>query len=572
MKKRKENCYDRERNSLLEQNFIVPKRKINKEKILADLKMDKKIEPGIDRKSFSKEDVPTLRHFSDKGRFADMGTKLFGESINTEKEHLCSRKLDDLFTSKEEQKPAQEKGIKLCRGIYEKEILEKQWDEQTRSSNREQNIDFLVKYIKSQMSLICIGSKNLYIFGGKVFEDISERKRAVTYFKQVLDEEVSRLFRDYSEIHNQLLSDPEIAVSSLEQLPINRDVVVFQNGTFNVREQVFYENQFWEEDYIFSILATDYDSKDFSGKMVIDNFLDTFCAGLEGRKRLFCEILGFCLSNYENQKACFYFLGAPDAGKSTVCRFIEQVIGENLYMACSIKELNSKYATGELVGIKVCADEDVATNKPLKSEDVALIKKIASSDKIRTRQIYREAIQLHPDCKLVWAGNGMLTFSTSEDLQPLINRLIIFPLDVSIPREERDPDILSKLLAGRNYIITLALEALHGLVENRFCFSEVVDAEDYFKPQIFLNGVEEFVESECQIEPDAVAYTQELYLKYHQFCKQNGEYKILSINQLIPYLKEKYALERYTNGTKRGVREIRLLDTAWNGTDREGNY
>lgn len=572
MEKREENCCGRVRSSFLEQNFAAPKRKINKEKILENIRKNYKSEPGNERKPFSKEDVPTVKHFSDKGKSADIGKKLLGGLTETGNQSLCNQKLDDLFTKQKEQKPAQERGIKLCKGIIEKTIPEKQWDEQTRSSNREQNIDFLVKYIKSQMSLICIGSKNLYIFGGKVYEDISERKRAVTYFKQVLDEEVSRLFRDYSEIHNQLLSDPEIAVSSLEQLPINRDVVVFQNGTFNVREQVFYENQFWEEDYIFSILATDYDSKDFSGKMVIDNFLDTFCAGLEGRKRLFCEILGFCLSNYENQKACFYFLGAPDAGKSTVCRFIEQVIGENLYMACSIKELNSKYATGELVGIKVCADEDVATHKPLKSEDVALIKKIASSDKIRTRQIYREAVQLRPDCKLVWAGNGMLTFSTSEDLQPLINRLIIFPLDVSIPKEERDPDILSKLLEGRNYMITLALEALHDLVENRFCFSEVVDTEAYFNPRIFLNGVEEFVGSECQIESDAVAYTQELYGKYHQFCKRNGEYKALSINQLIPYLKEKYALERYTNGTKRGVRGIRLLDTAWNGTDREGNY
>ena len=569
MEKREENFDDRKRSSLLEQNFAASKRKINKEKILAILKKNGKIESEIERRSFSKEDVPTKKHFTDKGKFADIGAKLLGGTTETRDESLCSQKLDDLFTKKEEQNPTPKKEKKLC--TLKRAIPEKLWEEQTRSANREQNIDYLVKYVKSQMSLICIGSKKLYIFGGKVYEDISERKRAATYFKQVLNEETSRLFRDYSEIHNQLLSDPEIAFDSLEQLPINRDVVVFQNGTYNVREQVFYENQFWEEDYIFSILATDYDSNDFSGKEVVDGFLDTFCMGLEERKRLFCEILGFCLSNYENKKACFYFLGAPDAGKSTVCRFIEQVIGENLYMACSIKELNSKYATGELVGIKVCADEDVATNRPLKSEYVALIKKITSSDKIRTRQIYREAVQLRPDCKLVWAGNGMLTFATSEDLQPFINRFIIFPLDVSIPKEERDPDILSRLLAGRNYMIKLALEALHDLVENRFCFSEVVDAEDYFNPQIFHNGVEEFVESECQLESDAVAYTKELYAKYHQFCKRNSEYKALSTNQLIPYLKEKYGVEKYNNGSKRGVRGIRLLDIAPNDNGEENN-
>ena len=131
-----------------------------------------------------------------------------------------------------------------------------------------------------------------------------------------------------------------------------------------------------------------------------------------------------------------------------------------------------------------------------------------------------------------------------------------------IPKDERDPDILSRLLAGRNYMIKLALEALHNLVEKRFCFSEVVDAEDYFNPRIFHNGVEEFVESECQLESDAVAYTQELYAKYHQFCKRNSEYKALSTNQLIPYLKGKYGVKKYTNGSKRGVRGIRLLDIA----------
>lgn len=166
----------------------------------------------------------------------------------------------------------------------------------------------------------------------------------------------------------------------------------------------------------------------------------------------------------------------------------------------------------------------------------------------------------------------MLTFATSEDLQPLMNRLIIFPLDVPIPKEERDPDILVKLFAGRNYMITLALEALHDLVENRFCFSEVVNAEDYFNPQIYLNGIEEFVESECQLESDAVAYTQELYVRYQQFCERNFEYKALSTNQFIPYLKNKYGVEKYSSGSKRGIRGIRLLDIVSNDVDTDERY
>ncbi len=434
------------------------------------------------------------------------------------------------------------------------------WEQFARGPSREKNIDFLLRCIKQRVSLVCAGSKRLFVFNGRYYENISELKKAASYYKKVLGEQTNRLFRDYSEIHNQLLSDPDISIDSIDHLPINRDVIVFQNGTYDVKMEKFYKNQFWPDDYAFSILATDYDETDESGRDIINSFLNTFCDHNEERIRLFCEILGFCISGYENKKSFFYFLGKPDAGKSTVCRFIEQVIGENLYMACSIHELNGKYATGELFGIKVCADEDVAVDRALKTDDISLIKKISSSDKIRTRQIYQSAVQMRPDCKLVWAGNGMVKFDTKEDLQPLINRMVVFPLDVSIPKEERDTEILSKLIIGRNYMLTLALKALHNLVQNRFIFSEVVDAEKYFNSSIYLYGVEDFVQENCVIDADAVAYTQVLYGQYQDFCKENPEYKRLSKNQFIPYLREKYGVERYSDGSRRGIRGIRLKD------------
>ncbi len=192
------------------------KRTVDKRKIAAHFKQTAKAEPEIERISFLKEDVRTKERLIDKEKMLDLGTKLFGKEPETREGNLCSQKLDDLFTMKVGPKPAQDTGMKVCKSAYGKEIPEKQWVEQARSANREQNIDFLVKFIKSQTSLICIGSKRLYMFNGKVYEDISEQKRAATFFKQILDEKRSRLFRDYAEIHKQLLCDPEIALLCLK--------------------------------------------------------------------------------------------------------------------------------------------------------------------------------------------------------------------------------------------------------------------------------------------------------------------------------------------------------------------
>lgn len=298
-----------------------------------------------------------------------------------------------------------------------------------RREKRELDIDSVVKTLKKQHSFICIAGRKLYAFTGRYYEDITDKNNATAVFKDFLSEETNRLIRDYTEIQNQLLSDNDIWYNSMEEIRRDRYVVVFWNGTYDIREQKFYEDRFSKDDYVFSILRFAYQEGDVRGKEFIDDFIDTFCNGDPMRKRLFKEIVGFCISNFENKKACFYFLGVPNSGKSSVCRFLETAVGSDAYISVAVKQLNSRFVSGDLEGIKICADEDVAIRTPLRSEDVSLIKKITSSDKIRTDAKYQKPGQLHPECKLVWAGNGMMTFETSEDLQPLIDRMIIFPLD-----------------------------------------------------------------------------------------------------------------------------------------------
>ncbi len=429
-----------------------------------------------------------------------------------------------------------------------------------RREKRELDIDSVVKTLKEQHSFICIAGRKLYAFTGRYYEDITDKNNAAAVFKDFLSEETNRLIRDYTEIYNQLLSDKDIWYNSMEEIRRNRYVVVFWNGTYDIREQKFYEGMFWEEDHVFSILRFAYQEGDMRGKGFIDDFIDTFCNGDPMRKRLFKEIVGFCISNFENKKACFYFLGVPNSGKSSVCRFLETAVGSDAYISVAVKQLNSRFVSGDLEGIKICADEDVAIRTPLRSEDVSLIKKITSSDKIRTDAKYQKPGQLHPECKLVWAGNGMMTFETSEDLQPLIDRMIIFPLDRAIPEEKRDPDIVDKLLMGRNYMISEALKDLHDLVERGFQFTKVVPTEAYFNAQNFASGIEGFVETHCILDGGSRESTSVLYEAYIRFCKDHPEYKPKSINQFSSYIENKYGLKPYNDGNVRGKVGIQLCD------------
>lgn len=429
-----------------------------------------------------------------------------------------------------------------------------------RSEKRELDIDSVVKTLKEEHTFICIAGRKLFAFTGKIFEDITDKNHAAAIFKEFLSEETNRLIRDYTEIYNQLLSDKDIWYNSMEEIRKNRDVIVFESGTYAVNEQIFYENKFWEEDHVFFMIRLAYDPEDTSGKEDVDQFMDTFCGGDPRRKRLFKEIVSYCLSNYDNKKAIFYFLGVPNSGKSSVCRFLEIAVGSDAYISVAVKQLNSRFVSGDLEGIKVCADEDVAIRTPLRSDDVSMIKKISSSDKIRTDAKYQRPGQLHPECRLVWAGNGMLTFETSEDLQPLIDRMIIFPLDRAIPEERRDPNIVDKLIVGRNYMISESLKALHDLVERDFQFTKVVQTEEYFTARNLASGIEAFVEDCCILDKDSRESSSTLYGAYIRFCEDNPGYKSKSINQFSSYIEDKYGLQPFNDGRIRGKRGIRLCD------------
>ena len=200
------------------------------------------------------------------------------------------------------------------------------------------------------------------------------------------------------------------------------------------------------------------------------------------------------MSNYDNRKAFFLFIGSPNSGKSTILRVIEIAVGSEVYVTIPIAQIDGNFMSGELKDKKVCADADVAINVPLKSSAISMIKKITSSDKILTNSKYKALGYVRPECKLILATNGNLSFDTTEDLEPLINRMVIFPLERSIPKEEQISGLADKLLEERNYIIHRSLQALHDLVERDFLFTTVADPLDYINNKCFPDGIKSFEE------------------------------------------------------------------------------
>jgi putative DNA primase/helicase len=84
------------------------------------------------------------------------------------------------------------------------------------------------------------------------------------------------------------------------------------------------------------------------------------------------------------------------------------------------------------------------TNKGYRFDE-GLIKALSGGDVVTARGMRQVEIEYTPEFKLFIATNHMPKFSLND--QALLERVLLIPFEVTIPREQRDPNFPGELLA-----------------------------------------------------------------------------------------------------------------------------
>ena len=109
--------------------------------------------------------------------------------------------------------------------------------------------------------------------------------------------------------------------------------------------------------------------------------------------------------------------------------------------------------------------------------------------------------------------------------------MVSVPFFNTVPKAQRDINLLEKLKAERGYIFLLAMRALRDLRSNNFVFTEIeqeiIDSSCPVSANAPLNeqqelALQQFVAQCCVIKPEAEILCAELHQSYRQFCIQIG--------------------------------------------------
>ena len=245
--------------------------------------------------------------------------------------------------------------------------------------------------------------------------------------------------------------------------------------------------------------------------------LETMLAGPE--IRLLQEIMGYVLVPVTKAQKAFIFVGAANAGKSTVLSVLQDVLlGRENVSNIPWQDLGERFNKAELFGRLA----NIFADLPSKAiDDNGMFKSLTGEDYITAERKNRDPFTFRSTARFLFSCNEMPR-NYGDRSEGFYRRLVIIPFTKAIPEDKRDPDIRGKLAEERDGILMWALEGLRRLIRNDYRFSETettrAEIERY---RMESNSALQFFRECCKLEEGSSKARSEVFDAYKSFCQDN---------------------------------------------------
>lgn len=302
-----------------------------------------------------------------------------------------------------------------------------------------------------------------------------------------------------------------------------------------------------------------------------DRFLDRVTDGRQTVSKYLQRAIGYSLTEDTRQQAFFFLYGAGNNGKSTFIMTVRKMLG-----ACgaklSIDDLmtRDKKISGaaregiaDLRGKRFVFASEIEQGRKLA---VGLIKDLTGGETVKVRRLYEHEVEYLPTYKLWISGNHKPAIA--DTTLSIWRRLKLIPFPVTIPPQEIDSDLPSKLEAEFPGILAWAVRGCieyqtRGLTEA----IEVRKATASYRHE--EDVLADFLEDCCVLESGSNVFITKANLKklYVEWTQENGV-EPLGQKNFKTRLMEKGVGDGFTPDKKHrawtGIRARTPMDTGQN--------
>ncbi len=326
------------------------------------------------------------------------------------------------------------------------------------------------------------------------------------------------------------------------------------NGTLNLRTGELHPHR--PEDLITKLAPVTYDPK--AKCPAWDKFLDRAMGSNAELISYLQRMVGYALTGTVREHVLGFFFGGGANGKSTFLGIIQEMLGDyavqaprGLLFTSKTPQHETQFTTLFGARFAVCPEIDDGA-----AFDEALVKDLTGGDDITARRMREDHWTFSPTHKLFLAGNHKPRVRGTDE--GIWRRIRMIPWTVTIPREDRDPELKEKLRAELPGILAWAVRGcLEWQATGLGDPAAVLEATAGYREQ--SDPLKEFFDLHCVFDPKACVARAILRTEYKTYCEENGA---------EPLGAKRFAEALHARGVAGGKARIRdgsKIRDAWRG-------
>jgi putative DNA primase/helicase len=255
------------------------------------------------------------------------------------------------------------------------------------------------------------------------------------------------------------------------------------------------------------------------------DFLDKIMGGDKERVRFLQKSFGYALSG-DAREQCFFILHGTGANRrSTMTNAVSSVAGgysqhtptETLLVK---RSQNIPNDIARLHGARLVTAAEAECDRKLAE---ALTKQMTGGDKLTARFLHGEWFEFVPTFKVFLAVNHKPQIQGTD--YAMWRRIRLIPFDVTIPDDEQDKTLPTKLEVERAGILRWLVEGcLAWQQEGLTPPQAVITATAEYREE--MDSVGAFIEECCVRDPEVNTSARVLYAHYLEWCKTHEEVAI----------------------------------------------
>lgn len=454
-------------------------------------------------------------------------------------------------------------------------------DEESREPARPLNFTDLGNALRllrnhAQDLVYCTLQKSWYVWDGNHFaRDEKQRIQQLATSTAVwIQQEETQLFKDDPETRLKIFthgikseSAPRIAaMTSLAEsdervailasdLDVDPYLFNVKNGTLDLRTGSLREHD--RADWITKLSPVEFDPEAESPAWLA--FLQRVMDGSNEKIAYLQRWFGYCMTGDTSEEVLAFFQGSGRNGKTKCIQAIEHVFGDYAHstqaetiMRRDHRENSSDIAA--LLGARLVSTSEIEDGARMAE---SLVKQLTGSDRVTARRLYADYFTFTPTFKLLLAGNHKPIVRGTDNA--IWERIHLVPFTVTIPPDERDPNIGAKLRAEAPGILNWLLEGCLAWQAGRLQPpNEVRLAVNTYRQEMDILGG--FIEEYCYELDVAWEASRELYKAYQEWCGTSGERPVSKTRFGLALAEKGYAKDRESQPPRRWIwRGIGLL-------------